>query len=160
MDRDGIVGEAGAVGRDHLLPTHLIPLVLQVAAGTREHMLVFGSDYPTPDGTCVRDYVHVADLADAHVRALERLDEHGAVVCNLGDGRGFSVREVVEAARRVTGHPIPAVDAARRPGDPATLVASAARAADLLGWRPSHTDLDGIVADAWAEQHPDNSYTN
>jgi UDP-glucose 4-epimerase len=83
--------------------THLIPLVLQVAAGTREHIMVFGSDYPTPDGTCVRDYIHVADLADAHVRALERLDDHGAIVCNLGNGRGFSVREVIEAARRVTG---------------------------------------------------------
>jgi UDP-glucose 4-epimerase len=146
---------AGAVpGRPerHDPETHLIPLVLQVAAGTREHIMVFGSDYPTPDGTCVRDYVHVADLADAHVRALERLDEHGAIVCNLGNGRGFSVREVVEAARRVTGHPIPAVDAERRPGDPATLVASAERAGDLLGWRPSHTDLDGIVADAWTER--------
>jgi UDP-glucose 4-epimerase len=132
--------------------THLIPLVLQVAAGSREHIMVFGSDYPTPDGTCVRDYIHVADLADAHVRALERLDDHGAIVCNLGNGRGFSVREVIEAARRVTGHAIPAVDAERRPGDPATLVASSARAADLLGWRPEHPDLDRIVTDAWAQR--------
>lgn len=147
---------AGAVpGRpeQHDPETHLIPLVLQVAAGTREHILVFGSDYATPDGTCVRDYVHVADLADAHVRALERLDEHGAIVCNLGNGRGFSVREVIEAARQVTGHAIPALDAERRPGDPATLVASADRAADLLGWWPSRTDLTGIVSDAWAERH-------
>lgn len=146
---------AGAVpGRPerHDPETHLIPLVLQVAAATREHITVFGSDYPTPDGTCVRDYVHVADLADAHVRALERLDEHGEIVCNLGNGRGFSVREVIEAARQVTGHAIPAVDAERRPGDPATLVAAADRAADLLGWRPTRTDLAGIVADAWAER--------
>jgi UDP-glucose 4-epimerase len=129
--------------------THLIPLVLQVAAGRREVIRVFGTDYPTGDGTAVRDYVHVVDLAAAHVRALERLDTLGRCTVNLGSGRGFSVYEVVEAGRRVTGHPIPAVDEARRPGDPARLVASAARARDQLGWSPTFTDLDRIVADAW-----------
>lgn len=129
--------------------THLIPLVLQVAAGQRDHISVFGTDYPTPDGTAVRDYVHVADLADAHVRALERLDEHGQLVCNLGNGRGFSVREVIDAVRQVTGHDIPVVEAERRAGDPATLVASSARAATLLDWRPGRPELTDIVADAW-----------
>jgi UDP-glucose 4-epimerase len=129
--------------------THLIPLVLEVAEGTRDHVAIFGDDYPTADGSCVRDYVHVADLADAHVRALERVDGHGHLVCNLGNGRGASVREVVDAARRVTGHLIPTVNAPRRAGDPATLVASSARARELLKWRPQAADLDGIVADAW-----------
>ncbi len=144
---------AGAVpghGERHDPETHLIPLVLQVAEGTREHITLFGTDYPTPDGTPIRDYVHVADLADAHVRALEQIDELGTLTCNLGNGRGFSVREVVESVRRVTGHAIPAVDAPRRAGDPAQLVASAARARDQLGWEPTHTDLDAIVADAWS----------
>jgi UDP-glucose 4-epimerase len=143
---------AGAVAglpERHDPETHLIPLTLQVAGGQREDIKVFGDDYPTPDGTAVRDYVHVADLADAHVRALERLDELGTCTVNLGNGRGFSVREVIEACRRVTVHPIPAVDAPRRAGDPATLVASSARARDLLGWEPQVTDLDAIVADAW-----------
>lgn len=145
---------AGAVpgrGERHEPETHLIPLVLQVAQGRRDHITVFGSDYATADGTCVRDYIHVDDLADAHVRAVERLDEHGSVTCNLGNGRGFSVREVIAAARRVTGHAIPAEDAPRRAGDPAFLVASSDRARQLLGWSPCHDDLDGIVADAWAE---------
>jgi UDP-glucose 4-epimerase len=140
-------------GERHDPETHLIPLVLQVAAGQRRAVSVFGTDYPTPDGTAVRDYVHVADLADAHVLALEALDDHGQLTCNLGNGTGFSVREVIEAARRVTGHPIPADDAPRRPGDPATLVASSGRARELLGWEPRRRDLDAIVADAWAE-HP------
>ncbi|MFA9432239.1 UDP-glucose 4-epimerase GalE [Egicoccus sp. AB-alg2] len=131
--------------------SHLIPIVLQVAAGRRDHVAIFGTDYPTPDGTAVRDYVHVADLADAHVRALEALDDHGHLICNLGNGRGFSVREVVEAAREVTGHPIPAEEAPRRPGDPAELVASSRRANELLGWQPRHTDLHDLVADAWRE---------
>jgi UDP-glucose 4-epimerase len=129
--------------------THLIPLVLQVARGQRSHIAIFGDDYDTPDGTCVRDYVHVADLADAHVRALERIDEFGTLTCNLGNGTGFSVREVIDAARRVTGHAIPAEVAPRRPGDPAALVASSARARDLLGWTPEVADLDRIVGDAW-----------
>lgn len=136
-------------GERHDPETHLVPLVLQVASGHREHLSIFGSDYPTPDGTAVRDYVHVADLADAHVRAVERLDELRTCTVNLGSGTGFSVREVVDAARRVTGHAIPVVEADRRAGDPARLVASAARARDLLGWEPAITDLDTIVADAW-----------
>jgi UDP-glucose 4-epimerase len=143
-------------GERHDPETHLIPLILQVAAGRRDAISVFGTDYPTPDGTAVRDYVHVADLADAHVLALEALDVHDRLTCNLGNGTGFSVREVIEAARRVTGHPIPAADAERRPGDPASLVASADRARELLGWKPQRRDLDVIVADAWAE-HADRS---
>ncbi len=131
--------------------THLIPLVLQVAAGTRDHVAILGDDYPTRDGTAVRDYVHVADLADAHVAALTALDDHDDVVVNLGSGTGFSVQEVVDAARQVTGHPVPAVVAPRRDGDPATLVASAARARDLLGWEPRRSDLDRLLADAWRE---------
>ena len=133
--------------------SHLIPLVLEVAAGERDSIAVYGTDYPTPDGSAVRDYVHVADLADAHRRAVERLDEHGSLTLNLGSGSGFSVQQVVEAARRVTGHAIPAEPAARRPGDPAKLVASAQRARDLLGWQPRHTDLDALVGDAWRHRH-------
>jgi UDP-glucose 4-epimerase len=140
-------------GERHDPETHLIPLVLQVAAGQRSSVSVFGTDYPTPDGTAVRDYIHVADLADAHVLALEALDDRGQLTCNLGNGAGFSVREVIEAARRVTGHPIPADDAPRRPGDPATLVAASGRAREVLGWQPRHRELDRIVAEAWAE-HP------
>jgi UDP-glucose 4-epimerase len=136
-------------GERHDPETHLIPLVLQVALGQRERIAIYGTDYPTPDGTAVRDYVHVVDLADAHVRALTALDDGGFVVCNLGNGAGFSVREVVETARQVTGHPIPADEAPRREGDPAVLVASSARARDLLGWRPQHPELETIVADAW-----------
>ena len=146
---------AGAVpgrGERHDPETHLIPLVLQVAEGRRDHITLFGTDYPTDDGTAVRDYIHVADLADAHVRAVEQLDTHGTITCNLGNGRGFSVREVVDAARRVTGHPIPAEEAPRRAGDPAVLVASSERARQLLGWQPRVPDLDRIVADAWAER--------
>lgn len=134
--------------------THLVPLILQVAAGRRERVSVFGTDYDTPDGTAVRDYVHVADLADAHVLAVEALDEHPTLTCNLGSGRGYSVREVIETARAVTGHPIPADDAARRAGDPAVLVASADRARDLLGWRPRRTDLVTMIGDAWRESGP------
>jgi UDP-glucose 4-epimerase len=134
--------------------SHLVPLVLQVAEGTREHISIFGTDYDTPDGTAVRDYVHVADLADAHVRALQALDDHPQLALNLGTGRGFSVREVIEAARRVTGHDIPAVETERRAGDPATLVAGADRARELLGWELAHPDLDTIVADAWQARQP------
>jgi UDP-glucose 4-epimerase len=129
--------------------THLIPLVLDVAAGRRDAIRVFGDDYPTPDGTAVRDYVHVRDLADAHVLALAALDDHDDLVCNLGSGRGFSVREVVEVAREVTGRPIASTPAPRRPGDPATLVATSQRARDLLGWSPQHSDLRTMIADAW-----------
>jgi UDP-glucose 4-epimerase len=136
-------------GERHDPETHLIPLVLQVALGGRDRIAVYGTDYPTPDGTAVRDYVHVVDLADAHVRAVTALEDGGQLVCNLGNGSGFSVREVVEAARRVTGHPIPAEEAPRREGDPAVLVASSQRARHLLGWQPQHAGLDTIIADAW-----------
>lgn len=134
-------------GEDHDPETHLIPLVLQVALGQRESVTIFGDDYDTPDGTCVRDYVHVADLAQAHVLALRALDR-GSRTYNLGNGRGFSVREVIETAREVTGHPIPAIDDDPRPGDPARLVASSDRARELLGWQPRR-DLEDIIASAW-----------
>ncbi|MBW3605860.1 MAG: UDP-glucose 4-epimerase GalE [Actinobacteria bacterium] len=136
-------------GEDHDPETHLIPLILQVAAGRRDDIKVFGTDYDTPDGTCVRDYVHVADLADAHVRAVEQCTDPGLLVCNLGNGDGFSVRRVIDVAREVTGHAIRATDAPRRPGDPAVLVASSDRARDRLGWRPRHVGLHDIVASAW-----------
>lgn len=132
--------------------THLIPRVLDVAAGTSQSVQIFGDDYATPDGTAVRDYVHVADLAAAHVAALERVDELETLTCNLGTGRGFSVLEVVDAARRVTGRTIPTITAPRRPGDVAALVASSSRAADLLDWRPERSTLEEIVADAWAQR--------
>ncbi|MCD2189802.1 UDP-glucose 4-epimerase GalE [Actinomycetospora soli] len=145
-----VAGAHGAQGERHTTETHLIPLVLQVAAGTREQVAIYGDDWPTPDGTCVRDYIHVDDLADAHLRALDAAPPGEHLVCNLGNGTGFSVLEVIEACRRVTGHPIPAAVAPRRAGDPAVLVASAARAHERLGWTPTRGDLDGIVADAWA----------
>ncbi|MDD7936797.1 UDP-glucose 4-epimerase GalE [Actinomycetospora lutea] len=148
-------GTGPALGERHTVETHLIPLVLQVALGRRDEIAIFGDDWPTADGTCVRDYIHVDDLAEAHLLALDLLaggevPDGGHLVCNLGNGTGFSVLEVIEACRRVTGHPIPARVAPRRTGDPGVLVASAARARDELGWKPTHTDLDGIVADAWA----------
>ena len=117
-------GCAGGQGEDHQPESHLIPLILQVALGKREHIAIYGTDYPTPDGTCVRDYVHVSDLASAHLLVLEALRQNDKLIFNLGNGRGFSVREVIEVVRRVTGHPIPVREAARRPGDPAILVAS------------------------------------
>jgi UDP-glucose 4-epimerase len=139
-----------ARGERHDPETHLIPIALQVAAGTREKLQMYGDDYPTPDGTCVRDYVHEADLAQAHLLALEavRAGEHR--VYNLGNGTGFSNREVIDVVREVTGHPIPTETAPRRPGDPAILVASSARARADLGWTPEFQDLRAIVADAWA----------
>ncbi|MCD9144499.1 UDP-glucose 4-epimerase GalE [Streptomyces albireticuli] len=144
-----VAGAYGRHGERHAPETHLIPLVLQVALGGRAAISVYGDDYPTPDGTCVRDYIHVADLAEAHLRALSAARDGEHLVCNLGNGNGFSVHEVVEAARKVTGHPIPQLAAGRRPGDPAVLVASAERAAETLGWRPARPDLAGIIADAW-----------
>jgi UDP-glucose 4-epimerase len=144
-----VAGAAYGLGERHATETHLIPLALQVAAGQRESITVFGEDYPTPDGTCIRDYVHVGDLADAHLRALPAaaLGEHR--IYNLGNGTGFSVREVVDAVREVTGHPVPVVVGPRRAGDPAQLVASSERIRADLGWKPEHTDLAGIVGDAW-----------
>ncbi|MFD4699718.1 UDP-glucose 4-epimerase GalE [Streptomyces niveus] len=145
-----VAGAYGSYGERHDPESHLIPLVLQVALGARESIAVYGDDYPTPDGTCVRDYIHVADLADAHLLALEAAVAGEHLVCNLGNGSGFSVREVIETVRTVTGHPVPEVAAPRRAGDPAVLVASAATARERLGWTPSRADLAGIVADAWA----------
>lgn len=144
-----VAGAYGAYGERHDPESHLIPLVLQVAQGRREAISVFGDDYATPDGTCVRDYIHVADLADAHLLALGAASRGEHLICNLGNGNGFSVREVIETVRQVTGHPIPEIAAPRRGGDPAVLVASAERAKERLGWRPTRADLAGIVADAW-----------
>ena len=139
-----------SLGEDHDPETHLIPLVLQVALGRRKSISIFGDDYDTPDGTCIRDYIHVDDLADAHLRAL-RLLQGGTsrIACNLGTGTGYSVREIIEAARRITGHPIPAVVTGRRAGDPARLVSGGTLARDLLGWTPRRSGLDDIVGDAW-----------
>ncbi|MEV4915980.1 UDP-glucose 4-epimerase GalE [Streptomyces tirandamycinicus] len=144
-----VAGAYGDCGERHDPESHLIPLVLQVALGTREAISVFGDDYPTPDGTCVRDYIHVADLAEAHLLAMDAISPGEHLICNLGNGSGFSVREVVETVRKVTGHPVPETAAARRAGDPAVLVASSATARERLGWTPSRADLAGIVADAW-----------
>jgi len=135
-------------GEDHDPESHLIPNVLGVALGKRPAVRVFGTDYPTPDGTAVRDYIHVEDLADAHVRALETAP-NGAIALNLGTGHGSSVREVVDLARRVTGHPIPATDEPRRAGDPPALVAAAQRAAAVLGWQPRRSGLEEILTSAW-----------
>jgi UDP-glucose 4-epimerase len=144
-----VAGAYGRYGERHDPESHLIPLVLQVAQGRRAEIAVFGDDYPTPDGTCVRDYIHVADLARAHLLALDHAPAGQHLICNLGNGSGFSVREVVEAARRVTGHPVPAVTRPRRAGDPAVLVAAADRARERLGWQPTRTDLAEIIRDAW-----------
>ncbi|MFF2163505.1 UDP-glucose 4-epimerase GalE [Streptomyces sp. NPDC058175] len=145
-----VAGAYGSCGERHDPESHLIPLVLQVAQGRRDAISVYGDDYPTPDGTCVRDYIHVADLAEAHLLALDAARPAEHLICNLGNGNGFSVREVIETVRQVTGHPIPEITAPRRGGDPAVLVASAATARERLGWNPSRADLAGIVADAWA----------
>jgi UDP-glucose 4-epimerase len=144
-----VAGAAYGLGERHAVETHLIPLALQVAAGQRDSLTVFGDDYPTPDGTCIRDYVHVADLADAHLLALPAPAPGEHRIYNLGNGTGFSVQEVVDAVREVTGHPLPVVVGERRSGDPAQLVASSDRIRADLGWGPKHTDLTGIVRDAW-----------
>jgi UDP-glucose 4-epimerase len=148
----------GERGEDHDPETHLIPLTLQVALGQREKITIYGDDYPTRDGTCVRDYIHVIDLAQAHILALRALDESSRTY-NLGNGQGFTVKEVVETCRAVTGHPIPAEIGARRPGDPATLIASSAKIRRELGWEPRYPDLRTIVKHAWAwhRTHP-NGY--
>jgi UDP-glucose 4-epimerase len=150
-------GAAGELGEDHIPESHLIPLTLQVALGKRDHIAIFGTDYPTPDGTCVRDYIHVSDLASAHLLALDALRERDKLVYNLGNGRGFSVREVLDTVRRVTGHPIPAREAPRRPGDPAVLVAASDRIKRELNWQPQFPSLESIVRSAWdwRRTHPD-----
>ncbi|MGY2086387.1 UDP-glucose 4-epimerase GalE [Nocardia gipuzkoensis] len=144
-----VAGAYGGLGENRVVETHLIPLVLQVAAGHRKAISVFGTDWPTHDGTAVRDYIHIRDLAQAHLLALATAEAGTHRIYNLGSGTGFSVREVISACERVTGLPIAAQDAPRRPGDPATLIASSARAIAELGWRPEHNDLDEIVTDAW-----------
>jgi len=136
-------------GEAHEPESHLIPLVLDVALGRRKSIKIFGEDYPTADGTCVRDYIHVSDLADAHLLALSALETHDRLIFNLGNGQGFSVREVIESARRVTGHPIPVEIHPRRAGDPAVLVAASEKAMRELGWAPKYTKLDDIVRTAW-----------
>lgn len=145
-----VAGAGYGSGERHDPETHLIPIALQVAAGTRDSLRVHGSDYPTPDGTCIRDYVHVLDLADAHLLALPAPDPGEHRVYNLGNGTGFSVQEVVDAVRTVTGHELPVVVGERRAGDPAQLVASSARIRAELGWTPQHAELTTMVADAWA----------
>ena len=145
-----VAGAYGALGERHATETHLIPLVLQVASGDREQISIFGDDYPTPDGTAIRDYIHVVDLADAHLLALKHATAGEHRIYNLGNGTGFSVLEVIEACRQVTGHAIPAAVAPRRAGDPSVLVAASDRAREELGWKPERTDLAGIVGDAWA----------
>jgi UDP-glucose 4-epimerase len=140
-------------GEAHEPESHLIPLILDVALGRRKSIRIYGDDYPTPDGSCIRDYIHVSDLADAHLLALQALESEAAaqdrLIFNLGNGHGFSVREVIESARRVTGHPIPAEIHPRRPGDPAVLVAGSEKAIRELGWKPRYTQLDSIVRTAW-----------
>jgi UDP-glucose 4-epimerase len=148
-------GASAERGEDHHPELHLIPIVLQVALGQREKVMIFGDDYPTRDGTCVRDYIHVLDLAQAHILALRHLDQ-GSRRYNLGNGQGFTVREVIEAARQITGHPIPAEIGPRRPGDPAVLVASSDTLRRELGWEPQYPDLRAIIASAWRwhQAHP------
>jgi UDP-glucose 4-epimerase len=142
-------GAYGTLGEAHQPESHLIPLVLQVAAGQRKSISIFGTDYPTPDGTCVRDYIHVYDLALAHILALEALDSHSRLIYNLGNGKGFNVREVIEVAQRVTGRVISAVEAPRRAGDPAILVASSDKIRNELKWQPQYAQLDQIIESAW-----------
>lgn len=147
-----VAGALPGRGEMHEPESHIIPLILDVALGRRASISIFGDDYDTPDGTCIRDYIHVADLADAHILALQALETQNKLICNLGNGTGFSVKEVVEAARRVTGHPIPVEIKPRRQGDPARLVASSERAHVNLGWAPKISTIDAIMESAWAWQ--------
>jgi UDP-glucose 4-epimerase len=148
-------GSDGCSGECHHPESHVIPVVLRAAEGG-EPISIFGTDYPTADGTCIRDYIHVSDLADAHVRALGALAEPASLIYNLGNGRGFSVREVMESARRVTGRTIEVIESQRRAGDPAVLVASSEKIRRELGWRPQHPELDAIIRSAWdwMQRHP------
>ncbi|ENH97714.1 UDP-glucose 4-epimerase [Gracilibacillus halophilus YIM-C55.5] len=147
----------GEIGEDHRPETHLIPIILQVALGQRDHISIFGDDYDTADGTCIRDYIHVEDLIDAHILALKYLKEGGnSDIFNLGSNQGFSVKQIIDAARDVTGHDISAKVAERRPGDPSTLIAASNKAKRILGWNPHRTDIHRIIRDAWAwhQVHP------
>lgn len=149
---------SGKIGEDHSPETHLIPLILQVPNGKREFVSIFGDDYKTKDGTCIRDYIHVTDLAQAHIQAVKYLAEgNKSDIFNLGNGVGFSVNEVIETARKVTGHPIPAKISPRRAGDPAILIASSKKAKNILGWKPKHDSLEEIIETAWRwhKNHPD-----
>lgn len=150
-------GSAGELGELHQPESHLIPLVLQVALGTQQNISIFGTDYRTPDGSCIRDYIHVRDLAQAHILCLEALISHDRLIYNLGVGKGFSVREVIATARKVTGHSIPAIECARRPGDPAVLIASSKKIKRELGWKPMHSELAEIIESAWRwmKNHPE-----
>lgn len=153
---------SGVIGEDHAVETHLIPLILQVPNNKREHIYIFGDDYNTKDGTCIRDYIHVTDLAQAHILAVKYLRNGGnSDIFNLGNGIGFSVKEVIETARKVTGHPIPAQISPRRAGDPAKLIASSEKARKILGWKPEHAELEEIIATAWNwhKKHP-NGYND
>jgi UDP-glucose 4-epimerase len=150
--------ENGLIGEDHSPETHLVPLILQVPLGQRESIAIYGDDYPTPDGTCIRDYLHVSDLADAHILSLDMLRKGGeSNIYNLGSGKGFSVKEMIDVARKVTGHPIPAIVQERRGGDPAVLIASSDKIKQQLGWTPSRDSLETIIQTAWNwhQQHPD-----
>ncbi|MBC7119153.1 MAG: UDP-glucose 4-epimerase GalE [Methanobacteriaceae archaeon] len=137
------------IGEWHKPETHLIPIILDVAIGKRENVQIFGTDYPTPDGTCIRDYIHVMDLADAHYRALKFLEEDKSGIFNLGNGDGFSVREIIETCREVTGKKIPAIESQRRPGDPPRLIGSSKKARKVLGWKPEFTSIKSIIETAW-----------
>ncbi|MFB1097880.1 UDP-glucose 4-epimerase GalE [Terribacillus sp. JSM ZJ617] len=151
---------SGQIGEDHDPESHLIPIILQTALGQREHISIFGDDYPTEDGTCIRDYIHVVDLIDAHLLALDYLDKGGeSDIFNLGSSQGFSVKELIDVAREVTGKEIPAKVGPRRAGDPAVLIASSAKAKEILGWNPSRTDMKDIIGDAWRwHQNRPNGY--
>ncbi|MDI3484658.1 MAG: UDP-glucose 4-epimerase [Methanobacteriaceae archaeon] len=137
------------IGEWHKPETHLIPIILDVAIGKRENVQIFGTDYPTPDGTCIRDYIHVMDLADAHYRALKFLEEDKSGIFNLGNGDGFSVKEIIETCREVTGKKIPAIESQRRPGDPPRLIGSSKKARKILGWKPEFTSIKSIIETAW-----------
>ena len=150
--------ESGEIGEDHNPETHLIPLILQVPLGKREFISIFGDDYDTHDGTCIRDYIHVTDLADAHILAVHKLrDGSDSNIYNLGSGNGFTVKEMIEAARKVTGHPIPAKICERRAGDPAKLVAASQKARTELGWEPKLENVEAMISSAWKwhQNHPD-----
>ena len=144
-----VAGAIEGYGEAHEPESHLIPLILDVALGRREKIKIFGQDYPTPDGTCIRDYIHVSDLADAHLLALAALEAKDRVIYNIGNGQGFTVREVIDSVRRVTGRPIPVEECPRRAGDPAVLVAGSEKIKRELGWEPKFADLDAIIASAW-----------
>jgi UDP-glucose 4-epimerase len=150
-------GASAGRGEAHQPETHLIPLVLRVALGQRKAVSIYGTDYPTPDGTCIRDYIHVQDLVSAHLLALDALEKRDRLIYNVGSGSGYSVREVIETARKVTGYPIPAEETERRPGDPARLIASADRIRHELYWKPQHDNLNDIITSAWGwhKSHPE-----